>query len=124
MDVDVVSVCVEGVVEDERGVHEATRIYETTPLTNLHFLNIEDEAAIENVESESAFATKKNDFIVSDLVGQAHVGGHPARLVNLGCADLLPHVARDVIHFNGVHDTFLIHSSAKGKNVVVFEHSE
>ena len=124
MDVDVISVGVEGVVEHEGCVHEATRIYKTSPLTNLHFLDIEDKTAVENVESEGALASKEQDLVVGDLVGQAHVGGHPARLVNLGCADLLPHVARDVVHFYRVHDSFLVNSSAKGENVVVFEDSE
>ena len=51
MDVDVIAIGVEGVVEDEGRVHEAARVDQAAPLTNLHLLNVKYEAAVENMES-------------------------------------------------------------------------
>ena len=91
--VDVIAVGIEAAVEDERRVHEAARINQTASLTNLHLLHIEDEAAIEDVESKCTFPSEEQDLVVGDLVGQAHVAGHPVRLVDLGSGNFLPNVA-------------------------------
>ena len=77
VDVDIVAVCVEGRVEDERSIHERTRINQAASLTNLHFLDIKDEASIEDVESHCTLTTKEKDLIVRDLVSKAHVRGNP-----------------------------------------------
>ena len=64
-------------VENQRCVHETAWIYETSSLTNLHLFHIEHKAAVKDMESGGALPTKQKDLIVSDLVSQAHVGGHP-----------------------------------------------
>lgn len=124
MDVDVVAVGVEALVENKRRVHKRTWINKASTFANFHFLNIEDETTVEDMEGCSAFATEQNDFVVSNLVRQAHVGGHPLRLVHLGCADLLPHVARDVVALNGVNDPLLVNSATESEDVVVFEDTQ
>ena len=73
MHVDVIAVGIEAAIEDEGCVHEAARIHQTASLTNLHFLHIEDEAAIEDVESQSTLSTEEQNLVVSDLMGKAHV---------------------------------------------------
>ena len=93
MDVDIVAICVEGRVKDKRRIHEGTRINQAASLTNLHFLHIEDKAAIEDVESECTFASEEQDLVVSDLMGKAHVAWHPVGLVNLWCSNFLPDIA-------------------------------
>ena len=91
--VDVIAVGIEAAIEDERRVHEAAGINQAASLTNLHFLHIEDETAIEDVESKCAFPSEEQDLVVGDLMGQAHVAGHPVRLVDLGSSNFLPNVA-------------------------------
>ena len=121
MHVDVVSVGVEVRVEDEGRVHERAGVHQTAPLTNLHFLNIEDEAPVEDVESRRAFATKEDDLVVGDLMSKAHVGGHPVRLVDFSATNFLPHISGDVINFDCVHDALLVDSSSEGEDVVVLK---
>ena len=75
------------------------------------------------MESCSTLASEQKNLIVRNLVGKAHVAGDPARLVNLWSADLLPNVARDVIHFDGVDDPLLVNTTAESEDVIVLEHT-
>ena len=77
VDVDIVAVCVEGRVEDERRIHEGTRIHQAASLTNLHLLDIKDKASIEDVEGHCTLTTEEKDLIVRNLVSKAHVRGNP-----------------------------------------------
>ncbi len=124
MHIDVVTISIQTVVEHQRCVHKRTWIHQTATLTNLHLFNVKDKTAVENVECHRAFATKKKDLVVSDLVSQPHVGGHPLGLVDLGGRDFLPNIARNVINFNSIHDSLLIDSSPESKDVVVLEDAE
>ena len=51
MNVNVIAVSIKTAIKHKRCVHEAARINQASSLTNLHFFNIEDKAAIEDVES-------------------------------------------------------------------------
>ena len=122
--VDVISVGIEVVVEHERGVHETARVHKASPFAKFHLLDIEDKASVENVERCGALASEKKNLVVGDLMGEAHVRWNPTRLVDLGSANLLPDVARDVIDFDRVDDALLVDTPAKRKNVVIFEDAE
>ena len=124
MHIDVVAISVEALIEHQRSIHERAWIHEATSLTNLHLLNVKYEASIENVESHCALASKKKYLVVSDLMRQTHIRWYPFGLVHLWSCYLLPDIARDIVHFNGIYDSLLIDSSSKSKNVVVFEDTE
>lgn len=76
------------------------------------------------MEGCRTLAAKQKDFVIRDLVGKTHVGRHPVGLVDLGSANLLPHVPRDVINFDRVDNALLIYSSTESENVVVLKHCE
>ncbi len=121
MDVNIISIGVQTVVKYQWGIHEAAWVYKTSPFTNLHLLHIEHEAAVEDMESGRALATEEKDLIVSDLVSETHVGGHPLRFVDLWCINLLPDITRNVVTFNSIDNTLLINPSSKGEDIVVLE---
>ena len=68
MHVDVVTVGVETVSEDERRVHERAGVYQTASLVDLHALHVEDEYSVEDLEGQGALASKDHDFLLSDLI--------------------------------------------------------
>ena len=71
--INVIAVGLHVAVEDKRRVHKGARVNKTSSLLDLHLLDIEYEAAVEDMESNSALPTKKNNLVVSDLVCQSHV---------------------------------------------------
>lgn len=121
MDVNVISIGIQTVVEYQWSIHEAARVYKTSSFTNLHLFHIEHEAAIEDMESGRALATEEKDLIVSDLVSETHVGGHPLRFVDLWCINLLPDITRNVVNFNSIDDALLINPSSEGEDIIVLE---
>ena len=124
MHVDVIAVGVKARVEYQWCVHERTRIHEAASLTNLHLFHIEDETSIEDVESCGALATEQKNLVVSDLVRQSHVRRHPVGLGNLGPADLLPDISRNVVNFDRIDNALLVDPATKCKDVVVLEDAE
>ena len=124
VDVNVVSVGVQVMVEDQRSVHEAARIDKAATLAHLHFLDIEYEAPVEDMEGGGTLPTEQQDLIIGDLVSEAHVAGNPARLVDLRGGNLLPDVARNVVNFNSINDSLLIDAPAESEDVVVLEDAE
>ena len=124
MNINVIAISVEAAIEHKWCVHEAARINQTTSLTNLHFLHIEDKAAIEDMEGECTFTSEEQDLVVSDLMGKAHVARHPVGLVDLRGCDFLPDIARDVINFYCVNNSLLIHSSTKCEDVIVLKDTQ
>lgn len=68
VDVDIVSKGVEITSENKRSVHEWAGINKLTFLFDFHFLDIEYEASIENLLSQSTLTSKNDDLIVGDLV--------------------------------------------------------
>jgi len=68
VDVDVVSKGVEMPTEHEGSVHEWAWINKLTFFFDFHFLDIEYEASVENLLSQSTFPSENDDLIVSDLV--------------------------------------------------------
>lgn len=121
MNVNVIAIGIETVIEDQWRVHKRTRIHQAASLTNLHLLNIEYEAAVENVESHSTFPTEEQNLVIGDLMGQAHIGGHPLRFVDFWRCNFLPYVTTDVITLDGIDDAFLIDSTSKGEDVIVLK---
>ena len=124
MHVDVIAVSVQVVVEHEWRVHERAGVNKTSPLLDFHLLDVEYEAAVEDMESHCALPTKKNDLIVSDLVRKPHVRRHPVGLVHLWAGDLLPQVPRNVVDLDGVNDPLLVDSASESEDVVVLESAE
>ena len=68
VDVNVVSEGEQITTEHQRSVHERARVHKLTFLLDFHFLDVEYEAPIENLLSQSALSSEDDDFIVSDLV--------------------------------------------------------
>jgi hypothetical protein len=68
VNVDIVTIRVEVVVENERRVHERARVNKTSPFLDFHFLNVEDKTSVEYLESDRALSSKQNDLVVSNLV--------------------------------------------------------
>lgn len=117
----IISVSVQASVKNQRRVHERAGVHKTAALTDLHALNVEDKAAIEDLESKSRFAAEYQNLVVSDLVSEAHIGGHPFGFVDEAGWNFLPNVAADVVALNCVNNLLLVNATAKCKNVVVFE---
>lgn len=90
VDVNVVPVSVKGVVKHERGVHEGTRVHQGTPLKHFHLFYVENKHAIEDLESQSAFASEYHNLLVRYLVSQTHVPRDPFGLVTHRGCYLLP----------------------------------
>ena len=78
----IISVSVQASVENQRRVHERAGVHKTAALTNLHALNVEDKAAVEDLERKSRFAAEYQNLVVSDLVSESHIGGHPFGFVD------------------------------------------
>ena len=126
VDENVVSEGVEIASEYQWRVHERARVYQFAFLADLHLLDVEYEAAVEDLESERALATEYQDLIVRNLVGKTHVSRDPLRFIkrSRSTGDLLPHVFRDVIALNRVNYVLLVDSTTKCKDEVVFEGAE
>ena len=122
MHVDVVTVRVQATIENEWSVHERAGINKTSVLAHAHLFYVEDIAPIENLEEDGGFTSEDHDFLVGDLVRQTHVRWHPACFVNShSTSNLLPYVSLDVVHFNSVHDAFLVNTPSESKHVVVLK---
>jgi len=68
MDINIISKRVQIASEHKWSVHERAWVHELSFFSDLHFFDIEYEAAIEDQESESTFTTKDQDFIISNLI--------------------------------------------------------
>lgn len=121
VNVDIVTIRIEVVVENERRVHERARVNKTSPFLDFHFLNVEDKTSVEYLESDRALSSKQNDLVVSNLVSESHIRWNPLALVDLRVVNLLPHIAGYVVNLNGVDNPFLINAPTERKNVVVLE---
>ena len=119
--IDIITVSVEVVVEDERRVHKRTGVNKTSPFLDFHLFNVEDKTSVEDLESDRALPAEQNDFVVCDLIGQTHIRWHPFRLIYLRILDFLPNISRNVIHFNCVDNSLLVDSASERKDVIVLE---
>lgn len=132
MDIDIVSECIHVASKDEWSIHEGAWINELTFLFDLHFLNVEQETSIEDLLSQGTLSSKDEYLIVSDLVGKTHVTWDPWWFINRdACSwvwvcsyNFLPNILWNVITFNGINNVFLIDSSSKCKNEVIFERTQ
>jgi len=68
VDVNIISKSIKVATEHKWSVHERAWVHELSFFSDLHFFDIEYEAAIEDQESESTFTTKDQDFIISNLI--------------------------------------------------------
>lgn len=129
VDVNIISKSIQVAAEHQRGVHEGAGIHKFSPLSNLHFLDVEYETSIEDLLSDSTFSAKDHDFIVCNLVGKTHVSRDPMRLVDLKrsgatatCSyNFLPDIFGNIIAFNGINNILLINPTTKCENEVVLE---
>lgn len=124
MDIRIVSISVKTSVENQGSVHERARVDKTATLTNLHLFNIEDEATIENLESHCTFASKYHNFVISDLICKAHVGRNPLWFIYDWGWNLLPYISWNIVTFNSINYLFLVNTTAKRENVIIFECTE
>ena len=91
---------------------------------DLHFFNIKDEDSIKYLESECRFATKNHDFFVRDLVSQTHISRNPFGFIAFVRRYFLPRVALDIINFDDINNSFLVHASTESKEILVFERAK
>ena len=68
MDINIVSISVQITIEYKWCVHKGTGVYQASMFTHAHFFNVEDIAAIKNLEHDGTFASKDHDFLISDLM--------------------------------------------------------
>jgi hypothetical protein len=68
VDIDIISKSVQVSAKHQGGVHERTRIDEFAFVRDSHFLDVEYEASIEDLLSNSALSSENDDFVISDLV--------------------------------------------------------
>lgn len=80
--IDVITVGIQTPVEYEWRVHERAGVDKGTTLFDLHTLYVEYEAAVEDLEGQSRLSTENQNFVLSDLVSEAHVSRHPTCLIN------------------------------------------
>lgn len=121
MDVGVVSKGVERVVEYQGLVHEGALVHQAASLDDLHLFKVQHKDTIKDVVGNRTLASEDHDLLLSDLVGETHVGGHPQTLVLGRQLQLLPHVPLDVIDFDCVYNHLLVYSATDGKEILVFE---
>lgn len=124
VNVNIISKSIQALIKNERSVHEWARIDKTTFLIDDHSLYIKDEASIEYLERQSWLTSKYHDLLICDLIGDTHISRDPLRLVNLLRRNLLPHISLDVIHLNSVYNPFLINSTPKRKDILIFERTQ
>ena len=124
MDVDVITVSVEASIEDERSVHEGAGVNKTSMFTHAHLFDVKHITPVEDLEHHGTLATEYHDLLLSYLMGQTHVGGHPVALVNHGSLDLLPDITFDVVALDGVNDALLVDSTSESEHIVVLEGTE
>jgi hypothetical protein len=124
MHVNVITVSIQTSIEDERGIHERTWVNKTSMFAHAHLLNVKHIAPVEDLEHDGALSTENHDLLLSDLMCEAHVGGHPVALVNHRSLDLLPDITLDVVALDSVHDTLLVYSTSEGEHVVILEGTE
>mgnify|MGYP007112324709 CR=1 FL=1 len=124
VDVDVISKGVEIASEHQGGVHERARVHEFAFFSHLHLLDVEYEAPVEDLRSQSTLSSENHDFVVSDLVSKTHVSLDPVGLVHLRSSDLLPNVFGDAIALNGVNNVLLINSSSESKDKFILESTQ
>ena len=121
VDVNVISKSIKVATEHKWSVHERAWIDKLTFFFDFHLLEIEYETSIKDLESQSTLATENENFVIGDLIGQAHVAWNPLRLVDQRRLDLLPHILGDVIALNGVDDVLLVDSASKCKEEVILK---
>lgn len=100
-------------IEYERCIHERAWVDQASSFLDDHAFEIEDENSIKDLEGEGTLTSKDHDFFVSDLVSVAHVGGNPFGFVTDARRNLLPSIFLDIIDFNYINDSSLIHSAAE-----------
>eukprot|EP00349_Pseudokeronopsis_sp_Brazil_P002544 CAMPEP_0202960110 /NCGR_PEP_ID=MMETSP1396-20130829/4265_1 /ASSEMBLY_ACC=CAM_ASM_000872 /TAXON_ID= /ORGANISM="Pseudokeronopsis sp., Strain Brazil" /LENGTH=194 /DNA_ID=CAMNT_0049679101 /DNA_START=163 /DNA_END=747 /DNA_ORIENTATION=+ len=91
-------------------------------LLYLHLLQVQNKATIENRKRQRTLASKNHDLFVCDLVGDAHVGGDPLLLVDVG--QHLPDVSPHIVALYRIYDLLLVYPSSKGEQILVLEGTE
>ena len=124
MNIDVITVSVEASIEDQRSVHEGAGVDKTSMFTHAHLLNVKHITTVEDLEHHGALATEYHDLLLSYLMRQPHVGGHPVALVNHRSLNLLPDIAFNIVTLNGVNNTLLVNSASESKHIVVLKGTE
>ena len=132
VNVDIITKCIHVSTKYQWSIHEWTWINKLSLFLNLHFLDVEYEASIEDLLGNGTLSTKNHDFIVCDLVRKTHVSWNPMRFVDWSSGqriwsssnNLLPDILGNIITFNCINDVLLINSTTECKNEVIFESTE
>jgi hypothetical protein len=69
VDVNIIAKSIKVSSEYEWCIHEGTWVNKFALLSDLHLLDVEYKASIEDLLSEGALASKYENLIISDLVG-------------------------------------------------------
>ena len=90
---DVIAVGVQAPVENEGRVHKRTWIDQTASFPQLHLLDVKHEASVEDLEGQCGFASKDQDFVFCNLIGQTHVSWDPLSFVDDTERYFLPNIS-------------------------------
>ena len=77
-----------------------------------HLFDVKYEHSVEDLERDSTLSSKDHDLLLSNLVGQAHIGRHPFSFVSSWRLNLLPYVSLDIVDFDYINNSFLVYYSS------------
>ncbi len=113
VNIDIISISIQGMVENQRCVHKRARVHHGAAFFDHHALKVEDKDSIEDLERKSALSSEYHDLLISDLISIRHVSGDPLSLIAATSRNFLPRVLFNIIYFNGIDNSLLINSSSK-----------
>lgn len=113
MNINIISVSIQGMVENQRCVHERARVHHGSAFFDDHAFKVEDKDSIEDLERKSTLSSEYHDLLICDLIGIRHVSWDPLSLIAAPSRNFLPRVLFNIIYFNGIDNSLLIDSSSE-----------
>ena len=121
MDIDIVSVSIQGMIEYQRCVHKGARIDHGAAFFDNHAFKVKDKDSIEDLERKSTLSSEYHDLLICDLISIRHVSRDPLRLIATASRNFLPRVLFNIIDYIGFDNSLLIDSSSKREEVLILE---
>jgi hypothetical protein len=121
VDVDIISVSIQGMVEYQRCIHKRARVHHGATFFDHHAFKVKDEDSIKDLERKCALSSKYHDLLICHLKSIRHVSWNPLSLITTTSWNFLPRVLFNIIDFNGVYNPLLIDSSSKREKVLILE---
>ena len=90
VDIDIVSVSIQGMIEYQRCVHKGARIDHGAALFDNHAFKVKDKDSIEDLERKSTLSSEYHDLLICDLISIRHVSRDPLRLIATASRNFLP----------------------------------